>query len=124
MLVHDVMTNPVTTASPDELAEQAHREMHLQGVHHLVVTRGPDLLGVISDRDLGGPHGDDVRRGRHIRDLMTMNPICGTSDMTLREAASRMRRHAIGCLPIVDGLQLVGVVTMSDLLDAIECGFP
>jgi CBS domain-containing protein len=120
MLVRDVMTSPAATASPEELAEQAYAEMHLRGVHHLVVVRGTDLLGVISDRDLGGPHGHETRRGRHVRDLMVSRPICGTSDMSLRDAATRMRGHSIGCLPVVDGGRLVGIATASDLLEAIE----
>jgi CBS domain-containing protein len=40
--------------------------------------------------------------------------------MLLRDAAAKMRMHCIGCLPIVDDGKLVGITTVSDLLEAIE----
>ena len=122
MLVRDIMKGLVETTSPDEPAERAHEEMHLRGVHHLVVTRGDELLGVISDRDLGGPHGDEFRSGRQVQDLMVANPICGTLEMSVQQVAAQMLRHSISCLPIVADGKLVGIVTASDLLEIIVRG--
>jgi predicted transcriptional regulator len=42
--------------------------------------------------------------------------------MTVRQAATLMRGWSIGCLPVVDGQGLVGIVTVSDLLGLIARG--
>ena len=51
------------------------------------------------------------------RDAVTIEP-----QATLRRAAGTMRGRAVGCLPVVDHGKLVGIVTTSDLLDALARG--
>ncbi len=50
--VDEIMTSPVRTLSPRAFAFEAMLEMTRQGVHHLVVTDGSRLLGIISDHDI------------------------------------------------------------------------
>jgi CBS domain-containing protein len=52
--------------------------------------------------------------GKHVRDAMTSNPRSIESSTTVTEAARLMKAEDVGSLPIVDGDQLVGMVTDRD----------
>src|SRR5690606_13865089 len=71
MRLREIMVAPVITIAPDESAEAAWARMEFERVRHLVVTEGNRVLGVLSDRDLGGREGDQVREGRTVGELMT-----------------------------------------------------
>jgi CBS domain-containing protein len=53
-----------------------------------------------------------------VREIMKPNPTSVTSTTPTLEAIEIMRRSGIGCLPVVDDNQLVGIVTSYDFLTA------
>jgi CBS domain-containing protein len=53
--------------------------------------------------------------GKKVQDLMTKNPRTVTADATIAEAAKLMRDEDAGVVPIVEGDQLVGVITDRDI---------
>jgi CBS domain-containing protein len=57
-----------------------------------------------------------------IRLLNPRTPLTVTSTVTLRDAVGKMREHHIGCLLVVDGERLVGIITERDLLLKMEQG--
>lgn len=122
MRVAEIMTTPVRTIGPSESATLAWERMQMHHIHHLVVTRDAHILGIISERDLGGRSGQEVRVGRSVRDLMTPAVTTIDSHCTVREAANLMRGHRAGSLPVVDEGRLVGIVTVWDFLDLIGRG--
>jgi CBS domain-containing protein len=122
MRVRELMRAPVVTIGSDESADEALRRMRRHRIRHLVVTSDGELAGMISERDLGGPHGEATRRGRSVDDLMTARVVSARPTMTLRDAANLMRGHMIGSLPVVKGRELVGIVTATDVLDALGSG--
>jgi acetoin utilization protein AcuB len=123
MRLCDVMTTFVHTARPEEPAEVAWNRMQLQQIHHLaVVDRQGRLVGVLSDRDLGGPHGAPVRAGRRVLDLMSCRPVTAPPDEKVRAVANLFRGRRISCLPVVEDGHLRGIVTVTDLLDLIGRG--
>ena len=71
MRVQDVMIEGVQTTTPTASAEDAWESMRAKGIHHLVVTEGPQIVGILSDRDAGGRRGGAVRRNHQVADLMT-----------------------------------------------------
>jgi len=91
--------------------------MSLHRIHHLVVMERADVLGVVSSRDLKG-----VPAETPIADVMSSEAITADASTTVRRAANLLRGHIIGCLPIVDGRKLVGIVTISDLLTLVGTG--
>jgi CBS domain-containing protein/ribosome-associated translation inhibitor RaiA len=122
MRLREIMTTEVVSIGPDEAANSAWSRMDREGIRHLVVTEGKRLLGVLSERDLGGRHGGAVRRGRMVRDLMTPQVATATPDTTLRQAANLMRGRLIGCLPVVDDGRVVGIATATDVLQELGRG--
>jgi acetoin utilization protein AcuB len=122
MRVAEIMSTRVRTIGPADSAVLAWERMHVHRIHHLVVARDGRIVGIVTDRDLGGVHGGEVRDGRSVRDLMTPSVITIPSNGTVREAANLMRGHRAGSLPVVDNGKLVGIVTVWDFLDLIGRG--
>jgi CBS domain-containing protein len=96
--------------------------MRTKGIRHLVVTDGPHVVGVLSDRDLGGPRSASVRRNRDVADLMTADVVTVEPTTPVRKAANLMRGRSIGCLVVSKAARIVGIVTVSDLLELLGGG--
>lgn len=109
--VLDAMTrNPVMVAADWDAAAMA-REAYERGVHHLIVTDGCNVLGVVARRDL-------VRAapGARVVEFLGGAPITVEEDAKLEQALMLMGEFDVDCLPVMnrDGL-LVGVLTRGDV---------
>jgi CBS domain-containing protein len=122
MRIEEIMTRTVRAVSPGLDAETAWQEMQAARIHHLVVVENNDIVGIVSERDLGSERGAGLREGKRVADLMTPSVIFAWHETTIRRAANLMRGQTIGCLPVMDGKTLVGIVTTTDLLDLIGRG--
>jgi CBS domain-containing protein len=122
MRVQDVMTTDVQTVSPETKADEAWNLMRVKHFHHLVVTKGRRILGVLSDRDAGGRRGAAVRTGHAVLDLMSEPAVTVLPDTTVRRAANLMRGRSIGCLVVANAGRVLGIVTVSDLLELVGRG--
>ncbi len=117
--LRDIMTTPVLKLSPMEPASDALALMRDEHVRHAPVVDGSEILGIVSDRDLGGPHGGLARKSRTVRELMQRDLVLGAPEMSAADAAVVMRERRVGCLPVVDAGRLLGIVTRGDLLAAL-----
>ncbi|MFZ5468095.1 MAG: CBS domain-containing protein [Myxococcota bacterium] len=122
MRLHEIMTTDVQTASPNDDAEQAFHKMRVQRIRHLVVQEDRRIVGILSQRDLGGPKGASQRRGTTVGEWMSPAAVTASPTTTVRQAANLLRARTIGCLPVVEGGKLVGIVTLTDLLDLLGRG--
>lgn len=122
MRLQEIMSKQVKTAAPDETAEAAWQRMKLAAIHHLVVLEDRAVVGVLSARDLGGERGGALRRDATVADLMSSGVITATPQTQVRAAANRLRGRGIGCLPVLDGKRVVGIVTTADLLELLGRG--
>ena len=119
------------SVGPEESLLDADRIMRLARIRHLPVVEAGRLVGVLSHRDVLDAaiarleKSDGVERAQHLRAIsvatvMHRDPYTATEGTKLGDAARRMLRLKIGCLPVVrqgrDGPELVGLVTESDLL--------
>ena len=121
MRLSEIMQTDVQTISAGQSAEEAWERMRLHRFHHLVVMDGSDVVGVISDRDLRGAKAAR-RRDLPVGEVMSADVISASPDTTVRQAANLMRGRTVGCLPVVDAGALVGIVTITDLLELIGRG--
>ena len=122
MRLVDIMSSPVATIESSESAEAATNLMQERGIQHLVVTEKGKAVGVLSARDLGGPRGVALRWAGTAGEIMTGHIYAASPRTTVQEAANLLRGRAIGCLPVVDGERIVGIVTITDLLDVLARG--
>ena len=123
MRVSEVMSTPVYVVAAETTASEAWEMMRVNRTRHLVVM---DLegrvAGVVSASDLGGKHGEAVRDGRLVADVMTNKIVSVAPETTIREVANLMRGHAVNCLPVLEGHRLAGIITALDLLELIGRG--
>lgn len=120
VLLADIMTKKVRAIGPTATVDDARALMRETGIHHLVVMNAGHIAGVISSRDCDRAHPDPLTDDRWtVEDLMTSRVIVASPDTTVGEAAGLLRGYTIGCVPVVDGKELVGIVTTSDLLDLL-----
>ena len=122
MRLQDVITRKVRTIAPTASADDAWSAMRLHGIHHLVVTREDRAIGILSDRDAGSRRGAVVRATKTVGELMTAPAVMAPPTMTIRQAANVMRGRSIGCLVVAVAGRPVGIVTVTDLLEAVGRG--
>jgi CBS domain-containing protein len=131
MRVKDLMTAPAATVARGESLHVADGIMSMGAVRHLPVMHGPELVGVVSERDiLRAPGllapafglGVDARavlKVLRVEDVMSSAVVTIEAEAPVQVAAERLLEHRVGCLPVLDGATLVGIVTTSDLLRAM-----
>lgn len=119
MQIQQIMSKHVRGVNPDIDAESAWAYMQQSQVRHLIVVDGTKVVGVLSERDLGSAKGQTLRADRKVRDLMTPAALALAPDTDVADAAKLLRGLAIGCFPVMDGNELVGIITTSDLLDVV-----
>lgn len=124
LTVRDRMTSPVIAVNDEDNACLAAQTMLWNRIRHLPVVREGEVVGVISDHDL---HlRSTVAPGSKKSALLTCREVMHVPaetiapDATIADAATLMREHKIGCLPVVDSdHKLVGMITVSDVLGAV-----
>jgi len=123
MLVREIMhADPIHIAASKTL-DQAYALMRDRKIRHLPVVEGNRLVGVVTDRDLRLATSRLVERpfapDAEVREVMT-RPVHTAQPLDPIETAARtMRELKIGCLPVVEGGDLLGIVTGIDILDAL-----
>jgi CBS domain-containing protein len=115
MTVSDVMNADVLTITPETPIEDARTLMRQRKIHHLVVRRGAQPVGVVSAHDLSRRQSRR-RQPKTVADIMSRHLITIESRASLNRAAYKMRNHAIGCLVVLNRGMVAGIVTTSDLL--------
>ena len=108
MRIHDIMSRDIKTVGPKASAAEARNTMRTAGVRHLLVFEGRDLVGIVSDRDLGGRALQGKLDGMTVADVMTASVVTAAPDTTVRQAANLLRGHIIGCLAVMDRAKPVG----------------
>lgn len=127
-LVRDLMTERVFTLKGRDDLAALYDLMDSRHVRHVpVVDNEGELIGLVTDRDLSrsalGAVEElplsverDILRRRRVRDIMATEPDVIEPDATLREAAELLLENKTGCLPVVEGLHLVGILTEADFV--------
>jgi CBS domain-containing protein len=119
MVVADIATVGVVTASPDTSAEVLVELMADKDVGSVVVVRNDRPVGVVTDRDLlldvfaESADPTEVTAG----DVMSAPPVTVGADEDVAAASTLMRRHEVRRLPVVDeDAEVVGIVTFDDVM--------
>lgn len=120
MVVRDCMTTPVQTAHPEETVAAVREVFRRRRIRQLPVVAAGRVIGIVTDRDVRSADSDTAT----VDAVMTPNPATTTPATPVERAATIMRERKLGALPVVEGDRLVGIVSESDLLDALTklCG--
>lgn len=122
MFVEEIMHRDVMTVSPDVTLAEAYQTLRRGRFRHLPVIEEGRLIGVVTDRDLrlatsrlaDHPFAPEARVG----DVMSSPVSTAHSRDPVEQAARVMRDARIGCLPVEEDGELVGILTVTDLIDA------
>ena len=115
MYVKDLMSPGVVAVSPSDSLGIARERLREHRIHHLVVIEDQRVVGLLSYRDLVGKPDDDVVSAVMSRDVVTVAPWD-----TVRNAATKMIGRTHGCLPVLEGDRVAGIITTTDLLHAVS----
>jgi CBS domain-containing protein len=121
--VSNWMSRAPRSVPPDASVTQVAGMMRSEGIRHVLVMDGDQLVGVVSDRDVRGllhladepmvsPESPVVR-------VMSEPPIAVDPETPLTEAVRTMLEHKIGAVVVLDGGRPVGILTRSDALEAL-----
>jgi CBS domain-containing protein len=114
--ISEVMTHGVVTAEVEDSLRHVGELMRDRNVGSVVVCDGGRPVGVITDRDLAlAVVADRVEAGDTAGAHASRPLVTGESEMDLEEAVALMIQHRIRRLPVTEGEELVGIVTIDDL---------
>jgi CBS domain-containing protein len=133
LMVRDLMVSNPTTLDLNETLDLAEDIMNLGRIRHMPVVEEGKLVGIVSQRDLfrsaliaalgfGRKTTRALVKTIRIKEIMTKNVVTIAPDAKIKEAAREMVKRKIGCLPVVQDDQLVGILTETDILRHVAEG--
>lgn len=130
MLVRDHMSADPIVLGPEDTLRRARTLMKDNNLRRFPVVDGGRLVGIVTDRDvrqadMSSAVVQEKRYVDYVLDrilvggIMTPHPVTVGPDTTLTEAAGLILKHKIGGLPVVEGGELIGIITETDLIKAL-----
>jgi len=127
MQVREFMTTDVTTVQETDTLLDATMIFVRSTLRHLPVLREKKLVGVVTERDvkqfspsvLSGISPDiynQLMETTPISRVMTRDPATVNPDQSMFEAVKVLTTRRIGCLPVVENGELMGILTTTDML--------
>jgi len=123
MIASDIMTSPVYVVGPQENVAHARRLMLSHKISRLPVLDGDRLVGIITKKDIAYRlrQSDPVWRRRPIDKipvhvLMVADPVSVAPEAKVSDIAALMMARDVSGLPVLDGKNLAGMVTKTDIL--------
>lgn len=117
------MTRDVVTLGPEASAAEALGVCRERTIRHIPIVEEGRLVGLISDRDLrdvspprGGRDQENTLGWVRVKDIMSTDLFTIHPLDTIDHAAREIYDRKIGCLPVVDGDELVGIITSQDMM--------
>jgi acetoin utilization protein AcuB len=127
MLVSKKMKRDLVTISKDERMTTAKKILREKNIRHLPVVDGKKLVGLVTNMDIRKAEASpatslEIRELHYLLDkikvseIMTRNVITISPDISVEEATTLLHANKIGCLPVVEDGNLVGIITEDDVL--------
>jgi acetoin utilization protein AcuB len=127
MQVKDIMSTDIATVARNDDLLAVEQKMRGQKLRHLPVVEDGELVGIVTQRDVFKAamsstmgYGEKAQQAYlHkvlVKEIMNYPVITVAPTAPIREAIDLILERGIGCLPVVEGGALVGIVTKADLL--------
>ncbi len=110
------MTTEIFVVNEDDLVDLVVKIMEWKNIHHIpVVNNKNKVTGLITQTNL---NAIDLNKNKLIiaKDIMIKNIITVSSDTSFKEAKNMMIKNKVGCLPILEYGDLIGMLTKNDLI--------
>ena len=130
MLVRKKMKKDLITITKDERMTVARKVMKEKNIRHLPVVDGKKLIGLVTNMDIRKAEASpatslEIRELHYLLDkltvgeIMTRNVITISPDISVEEATTLLHDNKIGCLPVVEDGNLVGMLTEDDVMEIL-----
>jgi CBS domain-containing protein len=118
-VLRDLMKSAVLTTTPETSVTEAAAGMVRARVGSAIVMQGSFLAGILTERDVmrAAASAEDLRNSP-VSAWMTPDPQSAGPDTTAADAAQMMLLHGFRHLPVVEGRQVLGVVSLRELFAA------
>ncbi|MGD0290481.1 MAG: CBS domain-containing protein [Candidatus Binataceae bacterium] len=118
MIVAELMTNHPLTVGPSDTLQLAHEKMEAGRFRQVPVVDEERLVGILTDRDTR-QHIGQLAQTR-VDAVMSTHPFSVHPFAPVEKAAHLLMTNKIGSLPVVEDGRLVGIITATDMLRALE----
>lgn len=127
--ISNIMTRKVVSLSLTDSLLDAEKLFKIHHIRHIPVVNEKQIIGILSLTDLlrlsfvesYGTKEVEVDSELYnllsIEQVMAHNPVCVSSDKTIKEVAEILSKNEFHALPVVDNQELKGIVTTTDLLE-------
>jgi len=121
MLVEEFMYTDLFTTRKDDIVELVSDMMDWKGIHYAPVeNKKGELVGLATSQQiLNYFNSIKKQNGKEtvlVEDIMIKDPVFTTPDASIVDAMDLMKKNKIGCLPVVKGKELVGIITEMDFI--------
>ncbi|MBI3781236.1 MAG: CBS domain-containing protein [candidate division NC10 bacterium] len=119
ILVKEKMSPTPITIHPNASLAEARACLDQHRIRHLPALEEGRLVGIITDRDIRSAASASSLEQVRVADAMTRKVITVSPETQVQVAAKLMLTHRIGGLPVVKKGELLGIITETDLLNAL-----
>ncbi len=128
MIVGEVMSKKLTTVKKSDSLKKAQDLMVEKSIRHLPVVDGKELQGIITESDIRGAFIGKVTKTQagkvamlnpsrmKVSQYMTREPMVVVPETQIEDAALIIYKYKIGALPVIKRNQLVGIISIMDIL--------
>ena len=131
MQVREIMSKDIEVADRNDNLRTVEERMATKQLRHLPVLEQGEVVGIVPQRDLfkaamssAMGYGEKAQQAYlqsvRVKEIMVYPVVTVSPDISVAAAAEMMINKGIGCLPVVDDHQLIGIVTKTDLLRCLR----
>ena len=131
MQVREIMSKNIEAVDRNDNLRAVEERMATKQLRHLPVLEQGEVVGIVTQRDLFKAtmsstmgYGEKAQQAYlqsvRVKEIMVYPVVTVSPDISIAAAADMMINQGIGCLPVVDDHQLIGIVTKTDLLRCLR----
>jgi acetoin utilization protein AcuB len=131
MQVREIMSTDIEVVDRNDHLRAVEERMAEKQLRHLPVLEQGEVVGMVTQRDLfkaamssAKGYGEKAQRAYlqsvYVKEIMVYPVVTVAPDTSVAAAADMIINKGIGCLPVIEGTKLVGMVTKTDLLRCLR----
>jgi CBS domain-containing protein len=131
MQVREIMSTDVEVVDRNDNLRSVEERMATRQLRHLPVLEQGEVVGMVTQRDLFKAamsstmgYGEKAQQAYlqsvRVKEIMVYPVVTVSPDTSVAAAADMIITRGIGCLPVLEGTQLVGMITKTDLLRCLR----